>query len=170
MPQHEWKCFFFQYSILLNHSTGMMNIATVHPAWREGLPFDNLPHTAYQHTQTHTQAHAHWGEKEVDNRRVTLRWSSLLNSFCWATIQAGQATQRSVQLGFPIGYCYYHSPAQVEEGDLRKAILSPAERDGPRFLGGSRSVSQYEACCSTVSSRWEEQQQQSDSLVQSSAQ
>lgn len=156
-----------KYFWIIQQEWWILQLYTLHDV--KGCLLTTCP-TRPTDTHTHAQTHAHWGEKEVDNRRVTLRWSSLLNSFCWATIQAGQATQRSVQLGFPTGYCYYHSPAQVEEGDLRKAILSPAEWDRPRFLGGSRSVSQSEACCSTVSSRWEEQQQHSDSLVQSSAQ
>lgn len=68
-------------------------------------------------TQSHK--HTHWGNRE--GTKGGLLYSGPV--FCWVKIQEGQATQATQRKETrPFYRCLQHSPAQVEEGDLRKAI------------------------------------------------
>lgn len=109
--------------------------ATVHPAGLLTAAPRGLLTPTHKRARTHT--HTYWGWMGRDNRRATLRRSCLVCPFCWVRIQegqAGQATQREVPYRLP-----WHSPAQVEEGVLRRAIAPQLLSDSSWEFPASQS-------------------------------
>ena len=136
------------------------------------------PHgPADTHTHTHTHTHT-LGEMGWDNRRVTLRWSCLVCPFFLCVLAedtGGTGRTGHTMGGGPAGFLLYvtrrHSPAQVEEGDLRRAI-SPQLWVTPGLVLLPQSVKSKSVshAGSLSGGRWGERRRRSDWAARSSAQ